>query len=312
METILSRETAGLYRDLVGGKYHVVRRSAAGVELCESERELVDAGFARVSDTDPPTLTALPPAQVAQFVLRDMSTQLASWHRNASRAVDELMELQRVAGGDPNDRPMARVVTDHDEVLTLSGDLQRDAREELLSWDMVLPAGALCEPRPSPALDDPPPQWRTIYTNEFAGPELCWILDGTVGRGGQVRLIRSLPMKLLVADRRQALVPLDSTGLGGAVLFESPTAIDGLRAMFDAFWDRASPYPPERDTAGVLTPYEKYALDLLVAGLKDDDIAARTHVSVRTVRRHVASILDKLGVDTRFAAGVQAAKRGWT
>lgn len=311
MDTIMSRETAGLYRDLVGGKYHVVRCTAAGVELDKSEQELVEAGFARVSDTDPPTLTAVPPAQVAQFVLRDMSTQLASWHRNASRTVDELIELQRVAGTDPTDRPMARVVTDHDEVLTLSGDIQRDAREELLSWDMMLPAGAMCQPQVSPAVDDPPPQWRTIYTNEFGGPELSWILDRTVGRGGQVRLIGTLPMKLLVADRRQALVPLDSTGLGGAVLFESPTVIDGLRALFDAFWDRASPYPSERDTAGVLTPYEQYALDLLVAGLKDDDIAARTHVSVRTVRRHVASILDKLGVDTRFAAGVQATKRGW-
>jgi DNA-binding NarL/FixJ family response regulator len=49
----------------------------------------------------------------------------------------------------------------------------------------------------------------------------------------------------------------------------------------------------------------------LCTGLKDDDLAAVVHVSVRTVRRHIASIMEKLGVDTRFAAGVQIVKRGW-
>jgi DNA-binding NarL/FixJ family response regulator len=32
---------------------------------------------------------------------------------------------------------------------------------------------------------------------------------------------------------------------------------------------------------------------------------------VRTVRRHISAILEILQVDSRFAAGVAATKRGW-
>jgi len=34
-------------------------------------------------------------------------------------------------------------------------------------------------------------------------------------------------------------------------------------------------------------------------------------LSLRTVRRRVAELMIELGVDTRFQAGAEAAKRGW-
>jgi hypothetical protein len=45
----------------------------------------------------------------------------------------------------------------------------------------------------------------------------------------------------------------------------------------------------------------------------DDDaaIARRLRLSVSTVRRHIKSLYQMLGVDNRFAAGMVAAKRGW-
>jgi DNA-binding transcriptional ArsR family regulator len=45
----------------------------------------------------------------------------------------------------------------------------------------------------------------------------------------------------------------------------------------------------------------------------DDDaaIARRLRLSVSTVRRHIKSLYEMLGVDNRFAAGMVAAKRGW-
>ncbi|MEV0073573.1 LuxR C-terminal-related transcriptional regulator [Amycolatopsis sp. NPDC050768] len=52
-------------------------------------------------------------------------------------------------------------------------------------------------------------------------------------------------------------------------------------------------------------------LSLLAAGLTDEAIARSTGTGERTVRRHVCAILEILRVESRFAAGVAAAKRGW-
>ena len=43
-------------------------------------------------------------------------------------------------------------------------------------------------------------------------------------------------------------------------------------------------------------------LDLLDAGLRNADIAARLHLSEKTVGHHVSAILAKLGVSSRLEA----------
>ncbi|MCP9963343.1 LuxR C-terminal-related transcriptional regulator [Streptomyces somaliensis] len=51
-------------------------------------------------------------------------------------------------------------------------------------------------------------------------------------------------------------------------------------------------------------------LTLLAAGAKDEAIARRLGCSERTLRRLLASLVAKLGADSRFAAGVQAVRLG--
>ena len=46
-------------------------------------------------------------------------------------------------------------------------------------------------------------------------------------------------------------------------------------------------------------------------GAKDEQIARKLDLSLRTVRRRIAALMTELGVDTRFQAGVEAARRGW-
>jgi DNA-binding NarL/FixJ family response regulator len=43
-------------------------------------------------------------------------------------------------------------------------------------------------------------------------------------------------------------------------------------------------------------------LELMIAGLRNRDIAERLFISVRTVKFHVSNILQKLEVDSRTAA----------
>jgi DNA-binding CsgD family transcriptional regulator len=57
-----------------------------------------------------------------------------------------------------------------------------------------------------------------------------------------------------------------------------------------------------------LTARELQVLHLLCDGLRNAEIAARLHRSVRTVDHHLAAVFAKLGVDSRVAA-IQAAQR---
>jgi len=52
-------------------------------------------------------------------------------------------------------------------------------------------------------------------------------------------------------------------------------------------------------------------LGMPVAGATDEVVAAQLGVAVRTVRRTVATLMNRLGARSRFQAGVKAAGRGW-
>jgi non-specific serine/threonine protein kinase len=59
-----------------------------------------------------------------------------------------------------------------------------------------------------------------------------------------------------------------------------------------------------------LTPREREVLHLLAEGRTDREIAAALFVTTKTASNHVASILSKLGVETRTAAAAYALRHG--
>ena len=61
---------------------------------------------------------------------------------------------------------------------------------------------------------------------------------------------------------------------------------------------------------GFIEEVRKSILQLMSAGLTDEVIARRLGISARTCRRHIAAIMQELGVTSRFAAGVAAVKAG--
>jgi DNA-binding NarL/FixJ family response regulator len=60
-----------------------------------------------------------------------------------------------------------------------------------------------------------------------------------------------------------------------------------------------------------LTDRERHVLRLLAAGQANKEIGAMTGISENTVKTHVASIIEKLGVKSRTEAALIAEKRGF-
>lgn len=70
------------------------------------------------------------------------------------------------------------------------------------------------------------------------------------------------------------------------------------------------PRPATRAQPAGLTPREVEIVTLLAQGLRNPEIAARMHISVKTVDHHVSSVLAKLGVRTRTDAAREAWRLG--
>ncbi len=71
-----------------------------------------------------------------------------------------------------------------------------------------------------------------------------------------------------------------------------------------------SPAPTESEDVSGLTPREIQVLRLLANGMANQQIADELYISRKTVAHHVASILYKLGVDSRTAAASVAIRSG--
>lgn len=126
-----------------------------------------------------------------------------------------------------------------------------------------------------------------------------------------------LPMKLLIVDRRVALVPLLSEipGTEGALLVHESPLLDALIELFEKTWETSAPASFDRrddshDFATVSVEEQKYLM-LLTAGFKDDAIARQLEISSSTVKRRLRELMNRLGARTRFQAGLLACRRGW-
>ncbi len=97
---------------------------------------------------------------------------------------------------------------------------------------------------------------------------------------------------------------------------DQPETISVLTALFDQTWNTATPLAQDLEPYAPnghheLLDAELELLKLLAAGVTDETAARHLGVSLRTARRHVATLMNQLAATSRFQAGVEAVKRGW-
>ncbi|MFC7549324.1 TrmB family transcriptional regulator [Plantactinospora sp. GCM10030261] len=191
--------------------------------------------------------------------------------------------------------------------------MQQEASEEMLVLDR--PPYALAAENPvEPVTLGRGVRVRAVYAP--AALELPGALDEIdrlTAHGEQARVLPGLPIKLAIQDRRLALMPLTlDMSTVRAVLVRRSTLLDALIEAFESYWRQALPLRiVTGEPADAVDADDRILLRMLVSGLKDEAIARQLGCSLRTMRRRIRRLLDILGAENRFQAGVQASRRGW-
>ncbi|WBO64884.1 helix-turn-helix transcriptional regulator [Streptomyces camelliae] len=159
------------------------------------------------------------------------------------------------------------------------------------------------------ALLDRGVRMRTLYQHPARrhAPTQAYV-ERVVSAGAEVRTLTDLLGRMIVFDRRIAFLPHHQRR-GGAVVLRSPAAVAFLCGAFDRAWDLAVPFGAPEHAPVAVDDLRQVILRLLSQGLKDEVIARRLGISLRTCRKHIADLFQELDAESRFQAGYLAATR---
>jgi DNA-binding CsgD family transcriptional regulator len=180
----------------------------------------------------------------------------------------------------------------------------------------------LFDTRPDPRPDDPLPQLWTLRGDALARLDRAAEADAAYQSAADAaRLLEFFPILWRVEQAQGVLLAAQGRAADAeaclraarATLDRMAAAIEepGLQATFRA---RARSRlllvaaPTAVAVGDTLSPREREVLRHLVDGKTDREIAEALFISPRTVMRHVASILAKLGVSSRTAAAARAVR----
>ncbi|WP_327259487.1 helix-turn-helix domain-containing protein [Streptomyces sp. NBC_01240] len=219
---------------------------------------------------------------------------------------------------------VVEVVVGVEQVAHRFHQLQRGAQRELLVFLVGEPIAVPREDTDtseSSALDRGVDFRVVAAKNYLDSHEVVRDVRAAVTAGIELRLVDSLPLKMVVSDRERAMVPLDMADSGGepsAIVVHHSGLLTALVHLFEKEWAQARPM--YTSTTGV---HEKSAADeqpteeelevlaLLLAGISDRRTASQLGLSIRTVERRIRRLMDLAGVESRLQLGWHAARAGW-
>ena len=137
------------------------------------------------------------------------------------------------------------------------------------------------------------------------------VLQARAEAGEEVRVLPDVPTRMFVIGTTHAVLP-EPLGFVDEprTLVRQQGLVEALGLLFERLWEQATPVAGLDGGPGV-PDVRRWLLHELAAGERDEQIARSLGLSLRTVRRRVADLMTELGADSRFQAGVEAARRGW-
>jgi sugar-specific transcriptional regulator TrmB/DNA-binding CsgD family transcriptional regulator len=287
------------------------------IEAARSLAALETLGLAARSSGGTDRYVASPPS----VALAALAVQREDELRRAQREIESLTEIYRDTDTDRSVSDVVDVVRGAKAVGQRFAQLQMAAREEVLGF--VKADIAVVAPEENTEEDAAVTRgvrYRVVIErSSFERPGFFAAAADSLQAGEEVRVVQELPIRLLIVDRRIALVPLLSGAERniGALIVHRSGMLDALIALFDRVWNGGLPLVLGSDgvvegvTPDGLPELDAQILGLLLAGLTDQSVANQLGLSMRTVQRRVRALMDLVAADTRLQLGFHAARRGW-
>jgi DNA-binding CsgD family transcriptional regulator len=314
----VGREEEAAYRQLL-------RRSAtdpdraAGDVPAECADRLVEFGIATRTHTG--ALRPVPPARAVERLIERRLDRLRGELEDAAEAggiVDSLRKEREPVPAPlpsaPSEAPTVQQIEGMEAVRAVIDELTFFARTESLTTN---PTGVIT---PESADFSRPIDLRVLRRGVrmrtlMAAPALddattLAYLRELSAKGAEIRISHQPLERMIICDRAAALTPIDPADTSrGALLTREPGLVATLVTLFDRMWATAQELPGQDDE--LLSEIERRILRTLYSADKDESGARDLGISVRTYRKHVASLMARLHATNRFQAALLARERGW-
>lgn len=281
-------------------------------------RDLEKQGLVSRLPERPRRFTAVAPDVALEVLITTKQQEL----ERVRRHTEELLEEFRTQAQHRRSREFVEIVSSPDAIYQRFLQMQRTAREQMRIFDRPPYARPGLNPDELELLAKGI-RYRVIYDRlalDYEGQ--LQFLEQLMEAGEEARVIPALPMKLIIADQRVAMVPLyvddpesRELRIEEALLVHPGALLNNLVENFEILWERAVPLRGTSDAEGTaqepLSEQDRRILRLMAAGMKDEAIARQVEMGARTLQRRVAHLLQLLGAETRFQAGIQASRSGW-
>ncbi|MFC1417688.1 helix-turn-helix transcriptional regulator [Streptacidiphilus cavernicola] len=302
-----------------------VARSETGLGAAELDRslnQLVENRLLAPAAGSPDLWLPINPEVAAARVVEPMEDMIRTYRQSAERTRERVLQLMpaylaRTGDVLPTGQRSVETITDAEEVRILIRDASDRCSKELMTVhpsirrDPTTSEGALSQ---NLEIITRGVRMRVLYQHTVrADLPMHSYASTLVGAGAQVRTADQLTERMLIFDRQTVFIPKwsqrDQTP--GAVIVREPVLVSFLCSLFEQFWLTAVPFGLEGPGyQGVSDEMRRSILQLLGQGLKDEGVARKLGMSVRTCRRHIAALMQELGAESRFEAGVKAAQLG--
>lgn len=229
---------------------------------------------------------------------RAFSGLAQSWRRSSRSERGPFTELN---GPDAISSFLAATVADADEeLLTAQPQGNRDGA--------TLEAAA----RRDQAALERGVRMRTLYQHSARRSSITHkYVAAVTARGAEVRTLDEFFNRIIVIDRRVAIIP-GSGGPATALAIREPNLVAYLVDIFERTWERARPFTnrgsvTQRDIA---QEQRQMTIRMLIEGHADPASAKRLGVSPRTYAGYVADLKEEYEAETRFQLGYTMGRQG--
>jgi sugar-specific transcriptional regulator TrmB/DNA-binding CsgD family transcriptional regulator len=320
----LTETESNAYRELLRRPSCSAEELARLLEVPEGEAARVMGrlevlGLAARNGQAPGRLSASPP----RLALGSMLVHQQNALRLAELELGSLEELYRATMAERSSSDVLDVVRGSDATRQRLEQLQTGARSEILC--LVQAPARFVSTAENTATEAAAAArgvaYRVVLERRMLEEDdgIVEELERAVDAGEEVRVTDSVPVKLMIADRELAMVPMGGRGhtADGALLVRPSGLLDALLGLFELVWHRGSRLTVPRageaaaSTSSALDETDARIMSLLVAGLTDQAVAVRLGLSLRTVQRRVGQLMKLTGAQTRLQLGLQAARLGW-